>query len=138
MALDFLIKSPTYVKNTPKDILRRRATVCRYLNKNYRVTRNKNRQIFRQIQKDLKREGLQISESTYRRDKQVYRGLFQYLNSIDKDERQDIRKKRSLNKIVKYLIRDAIFGWENIFPPEGQMEPVQLKLRRILPIQLKL
>lgn len=115
MAIDFLLKSPTYAQQTTEGVRRRRAVIVRWLTNDYQLPRGQTRALMNA----LEREGLRgISEAHIRWDAAVYRTAYRYLTGDD-DARARVNArlaKKTDTEVsgLRFLLRDGITKWADL------------------------
>lgn len=115
MALNFLIKSPTYASKTKDEILKRRQAICQQLNDSYKAGKNKNEKIFKLITNELASEGAEITKNQYHGDKVIFRSVFLWLKERDESKKEELAKKSPQARgVIKYLQADNINFWSDL------------------------
>lgn len=126
MAFDFLQLSRKYRGSKPI-ILKRRSTVIKHLNNKYEAGRNRDKEVFEAVRKELQSEGIETTISTYNADKLVIRNAYVFLISPKEKQEEMLKRLKSMPgaRGVSCLLKDGIRTWEDV---ENILRPSEPKI----------
>lgn len=126
MAIDFLSKSPKYLRKVSAKIRLRRSIVCNHLNENYKFARNKSDQIRSDIRRELSSHGIEAGDATISKDCQIYRTAFLFLQAPADQKIAVAESKRKTGPSscigVNCLIADKIYSFDDLAGTKTQPE----------------
>lgn len=138
MAISFLDKSPTYVRQTDQTVQQRRSVVAAYLKSNYKVTRGTDDDVFEKVKAELAEKNIEITMSLYEADKAVLRSAYQYLvaGPVEKATVFDKASKTARNVIDAFLA-DGFKTWTDLNLGDAQPEEATEEAPRAPRIKLE-
>ncbi len=122
MAVDFLTKSPTYLRVTDPEIIKRRQIVISFMTDAYKMPRGTPNQAV----EAMVAAGIKTSGHVVGFDAAVYRNAFLFLTgSKEQKEKLITRSEKRTAELggVRCLIKDGITSWDQLLPEEPQPAP---------------
>lgn len=123
MARDFLALSQTYCSKTDPVLRRRRGAVVAKLKASYKATKGRDDELLREIQKEFSgaEAGGTIELEEYEETKRLYRGLYRWLCTADRAERENAlaNVRKVAQPVIECLQADGITAWADVLRLSG-------------------